>query len=343
MGRSIDHTPDPFHELHVLDVLCNVIEPVQEIPRIGQCRDRRLAKARRGPQPLLTARLHQDAVLRLPYAHRKRGAAAGARARARGDLNSQVFPVAQDLGSPAAAMKLCDQGVGHIERSERAVVELAIHSSDYNRPSIEGRARRVMKNRIHAALLLLALLIWTMVARLGQSRSAHAQAIATDTGLPAPAQAYVTNTFEEAINVRVGPSTIAHPVPCGALPVGATAEALGTTPAHEWVQIRFPECPGGVGWVYAINVTLTGALRVVESPPTPTPLTTATFDPTLVAAFSVEPTATRLPTFTPPPPLEIPTFAQASRPMARFASGPVILLAGAIGVLGLVASLVGRR
>jgi uncharacterized protein YraI len=200
-----------------------------------------------------------------------------------------------------------------------------------------------MIRKLQFAYLLLLILVGGMLASVGKPYSAYAQAEPTQTGLPAPAQAYITNTFEEAINVRVGPSTIAYPVPCGALPVGGSAEALGTTPAHEWVQIRFPECPGGTGWVYAVNVTLTGALRVVESPPTPTPLTTATFDPTLVAAFNVEPTVTRLPTFTPPPPLEVPTFAQAPIRARGFVSGPAILFLGAIGFLALAASLLGRR
>ena len=117
---------------------------------------------------------------------------------------------------------------------------------------------------------------------------ALAQAEGTSTTLPAVDQAYVTNTFEEAINVRVGPSTITYPVPCGALPVGASAAALGTTPAHEWVQIQFDGCPGGLGWVYAANVTVTGAIREIEPPPTPVPLATSTFDPTLAAAFRTE-------------------------------------------------------
>jgi hypothetical protein len=156
-------------------------------------------------------------------------------------------------------------------------------------------------------------------------------------------QAYITNTFEEAINVRVGPSTINYPDPCGALPVGANAAALGTTPAHEWVQIQFDGCPGGVGWVYAANVTLTGALREIEPPSTPMPLATSTFDPTLVAAFQTEPTATRLATFTPPPPLVRPTFAEATGPVGNFPAGAAILAAALIGGLVLAASFMGRR
>src|SRR5512146_2038040 len=96
-------------------------------------------------------------------------------------------------------------------------------------------------------------------------RYAAAQAIPTDTpgGNSSP---FITNIFEwePAINVRTGPSTILYPGPCGTLPFGATAPALGSSPAHEWIEISFSTCPDGKGWVYAANVQVTGALHVVE-------------------------------------------------------------------------------
>jgi hypothetical protein len=173
--------------------------------------------------------------------------------------------------------------------------------------------------------------------------AARAQVPATNTAVGGIDPAYITNTFEEAVNVRGGPSTITFPIPCGSLPVGATAVALGTTPARAWVQIEFPGCPGSVGWVYAEYVTLTGSVRVVESPPTSAPLASATFDPTLVAAFQVEPTVTRLPTFTPPPPLVRPTFTEAVRPRGDFPTGAAILAAALLGGLVLAVSIIFRR
>jgi len=197
----------------------------------------------------------------------------------------------------------------------------------------------------HVALLILTAWFGATLLGVRAPKLVNAQAVATNTPVSVPGQAYITNTFEgePAINVRVGPSTIVYPYPCGSLPYGATAAALGTTPAHEWVQIEHPECPGGVGWVYAANVTLTGSLRVVEPPPTPTPLATATFDPTLVAAFQVEPTMTRLPTFTPPPPLVHPTFTETLRPRGDFPAGAAILTVALVGGLVLAVSFIGRR
>jgi uncharacterized protein YraI len=176
-------------------------------------------------------------------------------------------------------------------------------------------------------------------------RPALAQALPTDTPEPGAGQAFITNTFtgEPAINVRTGPSTIVYPVPCGSMPLGAEAPALGASPGHDWVEIAFPSCPGGVGWVYAANITLSGSLNVVEPPPTPTPLATATIDPTLQAAFEAEPTETRLPTFTPPPPLSVPTFTQSDSQRAALPFGTAILLVALVGGLGLAASFLGRR
>ena len=58
-------------------------------------------------------------------------------------------------------------------------------------------------------------------------------------------------------------------------------------------------------------VTLTGAPPTIEPPPTFTPITVSTLDPSIIATFSLKPTETRLPTFTPPAPLSVPTFSDA--------------------------------
>ena len=189
-----------------------------------------------------------------------------------------------------------------------------------------------------AASVIVALLVAT------PAHYASAQAVATDTpgGNSSP---FVTNIFEgePAINVRTGPSTILYPDPCGSIPFGGTAPALGTSPAHEWIEISFATCPGGAGWVYAANVQVTGALHAVELPPTPAPLATSTIDPTLAAAFSAVPTVTRLPTFTPPPSLQVPQFPNSSGPAAGFPLGMAISVIAVVGAAVLGVSFFGRR
>jgi uncharacterized protein YraI len=155
---------------------------------------------------------------------------------------------------------------------------------------------------------------------------------------------YITVTYSDPINVRGGPSTVYYPI-VGRLSPGDTAPALGTSPGREWVQIAYPSAPGGVGWVYAIYVSVTGGeLRVVEAPSTATPEVTSTIDPTLAAAFNFQPTATRLPTFTPPPPLTVPQFTEVSTPRSfMVAPGIFVVSLVLLGTIGLVASIIFRK
>ncbi|MDL1909542.1 SH3 domain-containing protein [Chloroflexi bacterium CFX6] len=155
----------------------------------------------------------------------------------------------------------------------------------------------------------------------------------------------VTVTYSEPINVRGGPSTVYYPI-VGRVSPGDVLPALGVSPGNEWVQISFPGAPGGVGWVYAAYVTVSGGeLRVVEPPPTPTPLATATINPTFAAAFISHPTETRMPTFTPPPPLTAPHYTdESAQRSGGLASGAVALslLVVAI-VIYLISLAIGRR
>jgi len=160
-----------------------------------------------------------------------------------------------------------------------------------------------------------------------------------------PSGIYITVIYSEEINVRSGPSTVNYPDPIGKLQPGEVIPALGVSPGREWVQISFPSGPNGVGWVYAEYVSVSGGeLGIVEPPPTSTPLATNTIDPTLAAAFNFQPTATRMPTFTPPPPLTVPTFTDAiiSQP-SGIASGLLVISLGLIGAVGLLVSFVLRR
>ena len=173
---------------------------------------------------------------------------------------------------------------------------------------------------------------------------AFAQAAPSETPTAgASTSAFITQTYTEAINVRTGPSTVDYPV-IGQLPVGATAPALAVSPGHEWIEIEYPAGPDRVGWIYAGNVQLTGSLQVVEPPPTAVPLATATIDPTLAAAFNIQPTETRLPTFTPAPPLVLPIFSDQTSPSTSgFPMGITIVSIAIIGAVVLGISFFGRR
>ncbi len=162
-------------------------------------------------------------------------------------------------------------------------------------------------------------------------------------GAATPSGVFVTVTYSDPINVRGGPSTRDYPV-VGQLPSGAVVPALGVSTAREWVQIEFQGSTSGKGWVYASFVTVSGGeLPVVEAPPTPVPAATNTIDPTLAAAFNIVPTQTRLPTFTAPPPLEIPTFEDNSSIASSGVLGILIISLGVIGCIGLIVSFLLRK
>lgn len=166
--------------------------------------------------------------------------------------------------------------------------------------------------------------------------------IPTVTGTPAGAIAIVTME-QDQINVRGGPGTD-YPI-VGVLIAGQQVPALGRSIGGDWVQIVYPGVSGGVAWVYSPLVTLQGSLPVVEPPPTPTPKTTPTIDPTLAAQFIIEIPPTRLPTFTPPGPLPVPSFSESDVTLApaRVPIGLIIVGMSVLGLFGLMISFLRGR
>ena len=152
----------------------------------------------------------------------------------------------------------------------------------------------------------------------------------------ADAGMYITViTDEPQINVRMGPSSSIYPI-VGTLPTGSTAPALGRSPGGDWIQIEYPGAPNNKGWVYSPLVQVSaGTLRIVEPPPTPVPPATSTIDPTLAAQFNIVPTNTRLPTFTPPPSLTVPSYTEVSDSNS-WGSVPLAMVIVALMVLGCI-------
>lgn len=153
----------------------------------------------------------------------------------------------------------------------------------------------------------------------------------------------VNSGDQDEINVRSGPGTDYTFV--GKLLAGQQVPALGRSAGGDWVKIVFPEGPGGTGWVYAYLVTVNGVLPVVEPPATPTPQVTPTIDKTLAAQFIIEIPPTRLPTFTPPPPLMIPTYSVVEPVQVSGGSQMVYVMIAlaAIGIFGILLSLIRIR
>lgn len=169
--------------------------------------------------------------------------------------------------------------------------------------------------------------------------------IPTVTGTPTgPLLIVKPGQGQDFVYVRSGPGTVFDKI--GILFVGQQAVAKGRSPVGEWILIEYQGVPGNVGWVMmSVYVDLApGDLPIIELPPTPTALYTQTIDPTLAAQFIVTVQETRMPTFTVPPPLVIPTFEnQVSSSPVGVPMGLMIVSLAAIGVLiGLFAVLRGR-
>ena len=183
-------------------------------------------------------------------------------------------------------------------------------------------------------IVISTLLGFVLEAQAGLPRQQPTGTIPTVTSSPSGPIAIVTSEYDQ-INVRSGPDNVIYPI-VGVLVAGQRVIALGRTAGGNWVQIAYPGVPGGTAWVYAYLIELQGNVPIVEPPPTPTPQVTPTIDPTLASQFIINIVPTRLPTFTPPPPLIIPTFTVS--PM-----GFIIIGMGVVGLFGMLISFLRGR
>lgn len=194
--------------------------------------------------------------------------------------------------------------------------------------------------------LLLAVgffLFGTNSARASDSNQQPTVSIPTVTGTATGPIAIVYSDPEDQINVRSGPDVFYPKV--GVLINRQEVPALARTEGGLWVKIVYPGVPEGVAWVYGAYVRIFGGeLPIVPKPPTPTPATTPTIDPTLASQFISEIPPTRKPTFTPAPPLVVPTYqpVDISSAAGGLPSGFIILGLTSVGLFGLLVSFLRR-
>ena len=188
-------------------------------------------------------------------------------------------------------------------------------------------------------LLGISFLAWLSPAPFPVLAQQPTGAIATVTGTPSGPTIRVDPSLAQ-IKVYAGPSMYDYPA-IGVLLANETVPALAIAKDKpDWIQIYYPGVPGSIGWVYALYVRdLRVELPEVEVPATPTPASTPTINPTLEAAFIGELTATRLPTFTPPPPLDQPSFTDTPALERRgIPTGLLIVGLALVGFFGAVIS-----
>lgn len=339
-----DHSPDPVADLKVFDILRNIIQPPQQAERVANGGERRCAEACRHAQPGLLTQLDHDAFLEGLNRHRHRRLPARHRPRTSAHLHNNPVFIPQRLRPQVALVKLRQERLGDTHRLDLSVKDFPLHELDYNRVCDSSKKCYEMTiSRFQA--IFPALFVFSLVIGLASASFPNPALAQQPTETP-PAESglFVTViTTEPQINVRLGPSSTIYPI-VGALLTGSTAPALGRSPGGDWIQIEFPSAPGGVGWVYSplVQVSPPGNLRVIEPPPTPVPPATSTIDPTLAAQFIVEPTNTRLPTFTPPPTLAPRQFSPASSSQNDIPWASIIIALFVLGITGFLLSLIRR-
>ncbi len=207
---------------------------------------------------------------------------------------------------------------------------------------------RLFKVKLLIVILLIGGFFWlglTSTVRVDVAAQQPTVAIPTVTSSPLGPMVTVNQDYEQ-INVRAGPSAGGEYPIVGILEQGEKVPALGRSPGGDWIKIIYPTVDGGVAWVYAYLVTVSGGeLPIVEPPPTSTPRVTPTIDPTLASQLIVEIGPTRLPTFTQPPPLEIPTYTQAPEisVTSGLPMGFIIIGLAVVGLFGLMISVLRGR
>jgi uncharacterized protein YraI len=145
------------------------------------------------------------------------------------------------------------------------------------------------------------------------------------------------------VNVYSGPSTYLYPA-IGILIAGQEVPAIGYSKDQNWLQIYYPGVKDSVAWVYGpvVKIVKSGSLPLLESPLTPTPISTPTINPTLAAAFITPIPPTRLVTFTVPAPLVLPSFEDQTE-ATNIPIGLLIFGLGFVGGLGVLISFLRGR
>lgn len=158
--------------------------------------------------------------------------------------------------------------------------------------------------------------------------------VPTVTGTPKGPMASIRYGFTEPfVNVRSGPSTLYDAI--GVIYMGEQVPVKGKSIGGDWLLIEYFGVDGSSGWVWALYMDITpGEIPLVEMPPSPQPKVTFTIDPTMASQFITTPLATRLPTYTPPAPLAIPTFEiMETQKFAGIPVGFIIIILLGMGIL----------
>jgi hypothetical protein len=131
--RSVVYcSPHLFLQLHVFDILCEIIQPSQQTKRISEGRNGGLPEACRHAQPSLLADLDHDPIFNALDRNGQRGLPAGLCSHARDDLDCQIVGLSNCLGTQVAPIEFSHQGLDNVIWFDVPVQDSSFHVFDYN-------------------------------------------------------------------------------------------------------------------------------------------------------------------------------------------------------------------
>lgn len=170
-----------------------------------------------------------------------------------------------------------------------------------------NKENRRLKTFLPVMIAFVILFFVSLLPSLNQAVWAQFPTVSIPTVTSSPRGLYVraVGDVENPLNVRSYPFSTSTRV--GVFLVGQEAKAYGYY--GDYVMIDYAGAPDNRGWIVLNRVEVFGgSLPMLQPPPTETPSITKTIDPTLAAQFIITAIPSRLPTYTEPPALLIPTY-----------------------------------
>lgn len=111
-----NYLPDVLAELQVLNILCKVIKPANQVERVPEHGKSCLPETGCYPEPGLLSKFDHDPVVHRLDCNRDCGLTAGARPGMCPDLDSHFITFAQYLGVHTAVVELCEKSLCNVGR-----------------------------------------------------------------------------------------------------------------------------------------------------------------------------------------------------------------------------------
>ena len=132
LGHRANHLPDFFVDLQVFNILRQIIQPSNQVPRVDQCGENGLPHAGGHTEPGLFTDRYQHTVFHLFDLDGYGGFSTAGGTRAGCDLYSHFVAAANRLCAQVAVIKIGQQSFCDVCGVQITVIDSLFHSFDYN-------------------------------------------------------------------------------------------------------------------------------------------------------------------------------------------------------------------